>query len=91
MPMVVVGITGCIAAYKACEVVRELQKRDVDVWAVMTANATRFVTPLTLETLTHHPVFTDQFLLGEGSDIGPLTISRNPSAGASNGCARMRS
>jgi phosphopantothenoylcysteine decarboxylase/phosphopantothenate--cysteine ligase len=69
MPVVVVGITGCIAAYKACEVVRELQKRDVEVWAVMTANATRFVTPLTLETLTRHPVFTDQFVLGEGGDI----------------------
>ena len=75
MPMVVVGITGCIAAYKACEVVRELQKRDVDVWAVMTANATRFVTPLTLETLTHHPVFTDQFLLGEGSDIRHISLA----------------
>ena len=75
MPMVVVGITGCIAAYKACEVVRELQKRDVDVWAVMTANATRFVAPLTLETLTHHPVFTDQFVLGEGSDIRHISLA----------------
>jgi phosphopantothenoylcysteine decarboxylase/phosphopantothenate--cysteine ligase len=75
MPVVVVGITGCIAAYKACEVVRELQKRDVDVWAVMTANATRFVTPLTLETLTHHPVFTDQFVLGEGSDIRHVSLA----------------
>jgi phosphopantothenoylcysteine decarboxylase/phosphopantothenate--cysteine ligase len=73
--MVVVGITGCIAAYKACEVVRELQKRDVDVWAVMTANAARFVTPLTLETLTHHPVFTDQFVLGEGSDIRHISLA----------------
>jgi phosphopantothenoylcysteine decarboxylase/phosphopantothenate--cysteine ligase len=73
--MVVVGITGCIAAYKACEVVRELQKRDVDVWAVMTQNATRFVTPLTLETLTHHPVFIDQFVLGEGSDIRHISLA----------------
>ena len=75
MPVVVVGITGCIAAYKACELVRELQKREVDVWAVMTANATRFVTPLTLETLTHHPVFTDQFVLGEGSDIRHISLA----------------
>jgi phosphopantothenoylcysteine decarboxylase/phosphopantothenate--cysteine ligase len=75
MPTVVVGITGCIAAYKACEVVRELQKREVDVWAVMTANATRFVTPLTLETLTHHPVFTDQFVLGGGSDIRHVSLA----------------
>jgi len=75
MPMVVVGITGCIAAYKACEVVRELQKREVDVWAVMTANAARFVTPLTLEALTRHPVFTDQFVLGEGSDIRHVSLA----------------
>jgi len=75
MPVVVVGITGCIAAYKACELVRELQKRDVDVWAVMTPNATRFVTALTLETLTHHPVFVDQFVLGEGSDIRHISLA----------------
>ena len=36
MPMVVLGVTGCIGAYKACEVLRELQKRDVDVHVVMT-------------------------------------------------------
>jgi phosphopantothenoylcysteine decarboxylase/phosphopantothenate--cysteine ligase len=75
MPVVVVGITGCIAAYKACEVVRELQKRGADVWAVMTANATRFVAPLTLETLTQHPVFIDQFVLGEGSDIRHVSLA----------------
>lgn len=75
MPIVVVGVTGCIAAYKACEVVRELQKRDVDVWAVMTGNATRFLTPLTLEALTHHPVFTDQFVLGTGSDIQHISLA----------------
>ena len=66
MPVVVVGVTGCIGAYKACEVLRELQKRDVDVHVVMTENATRFVTPLTLEALSRHPVFMDQFALGEG-------------------------
>ncbi len=45
MPIVVLGVTGCIGAYKACEVLRELQKRDVDVHVVMTESATRFVTP----------------------------------------------
>ena len=43
MPTVVLGVTGCIGAYKACEVLRELQKRGVDVHVVMTQNATRFV------------------------------------------------
>jgi phosphopantothenoylcysteine decarboxylase/phosphopantothenate--cysteine ligase len=67
--MVVLGVTGCIAAYKACEVLRELQRQGLDVRVVMTEHATRFVTPLTFETLSQHPVFVDQFTLGEGSDI----------------------
>ena len=60
MPMVVLGVTGCIAAYKACEVLRELQRCEVDVHVVMTQAATRFVGPMTFEALSHHPVFHDQ-------------------------------
>lgn len=57
-PSVVLGITGGIAAYKACEIARALVKRDVRVKAVMTQAATRFVGPLTLRTLTDEPVTT---------------------------------
>lgn len=57
-PTVVVGITGCIAAYKACELVRALVKRDIRVKVVMTQAATRFVGPLTLRTLSGEPVTT---------------------------------
>lgn len=60
-PCVVLGVTGGIAAYKACELLRLLQKEDVDVYVIMTENATRFVTPLTFETLSGHPVVTDTF------------------------------
>ncbi len=67
--MVVLGVSGCIAAYKACEVLRELQRQGLDVRVVMTEHATRFVAPLTFEALSQHPVFVDQFALGEGSDI----------------------
>lgn len=56
MPVVVLGITGSIGAYKACEVARELMRRGCRVKAVMTASAQRFVTPLTLRTLTGEPV-----------------------------------
>src|SRR4029078_4571074 len=69
MAQVVLGVTGCIGAYKACEVLRELQKRDVDVRVVMTRNATQFVPALTFETLSRHPVFVDQFALGAESEI----------------------
>lgn len=57
-PTVVFGITGCIAAYKACEIVRGLVRDGVRVKVVMTEAATRFVGPLTLRTLTGEPVVT---------------------------------
>src|SRR5512134_4120167 len=75
MPTVVLGVTGCIGAYKAFEVVRELQKRDVDVHVVMTEAATRFVTPMTMEALSRHPVFFDQWALGEQSDIRHISLA----------------
>jgi len=60
-PCVVLGVTGGIAVYKACELLRLLQKRGIDVFVVMTQNACRFVTPLTFETLSGHPVAVDTF------------------------------
>jgi phosphopantothenoylcysteine decarboxylase/phosphopantothenate--cysteine ligase len=58
---IVLGVTGCIAAYKACELLRELQRRRHEVRVVMTGNAQRFVAPLTFETLSRQPVLTDLF------------------------------
>jgi phosphopantothenoylcysteine decarboxylase/phosphopantothenate--cysteine ligase len=55
---VVVGVTGGIAAYKAAELVRALQRQAVDVHVVMTAAAQQFVRPLTFAALTGHKVFT---------------------------------
>lgn len=53
---VLLGVTGGIAAYKACEIVRGLQKAGIRVKVVMTEHATEFVTPLTFRALTHEPV-----------------------------------
>ena len=75
MPVVALGVTGCIGAYKACEVLRELQRREVDVRVVMTAAATRFVTPMTFEALSRHPVFHDQWELGREGDIRHISIA----------------
>jgi phosphopantothenoylcysteine decarboxylase/phosphopantothenate--cysteine ligase len=75
MPLVVLGVTGCIGAYKAAEVLRELQKRDLDVRVVMTESATRFVAPMTMEALSRHPVFLDQHALGPGSDIQHVALA----------------
>ena len=58
---VLIGVTGSIAAYKACELVRLFVKAGDNVRVVMTAAAQRFVTPLTFQTLSRNPVGTDMF------------------------------
>lgn len=55
-PLVMLGVSGCIAAYKACEVARGLVKAGCRVRVVMTENATRFVGPTTFRALTGEPV-----------------------------------
>ena len=57
-PRVLVGVTGGIAAYKACEVLRGLQRAGCDVRVCMTADACRFVGPTTFAALSGHPVVT---------------------------------
>jgi len=55
--MILLGVTGSIAAYKAAEILRLLVKAGQDVHVVMTEAATRFVGPLTFQGLSGHPVF----------------------------------
>lgn len=57
--MIAVGVSGGIAAYKACELVRWLQQRGATVIVVMTRGAAEFVTPLTFQTLSGNPVVLD--------------------------------
>lgn len=61
MKNVVVGISGSIAAYKACDIVSSLTKKGYNVSVIMTRNATKFITPLTLQTLSKNHVFVDVF------------------------------
>ncbi len=58
---ILLGITGCIAAYKACYLVRFLRKAGAEVKVVLTASATKFVTVTTLETLSDNPVAVEMF------------------------------
>lgn len=60
-PCVLVGVTGCIAAYKAGEIVRGLQKAGACVKVVMTEHGTHFVDPVTFRALTHEKVAVDLF------------------------------
>jgi len=58
---ILLGITGCIAAYKACYLVRFLRKAGAEVKVVLTESATKFVTVTTLETLSDNPVAVEMF------------------------------
>jgi phosphopantothenoylcysteine decarboxylase len=58
---IVLGVTGSIAAYKAAELTSLLVKQGHDVFVVMTQDATEFITPLTLQTLSKNPVTTSFF------------------------------
>jgi phosphopantothenoylcysteine decarboxylase/phosphopantothenate--cysteine ligase len=72
---VVVGLSGGIACYKACEVVRGLVALGARVRVVMTAAAQEFVTPLTLQTLSGEPVATSTFDLTQESEIGHIRLA----------------
>ncbi len=73
---IVLGITGGIAAYKAAELTREFVKREAKVEIIMTPNATRFITPLTLQTLSGNPVYTDMFSLSGDWDIYHISLAQ---------------
>ncbi len=69
---ILLGVTGSIAAYKAVELLRELVNHGAEVQVVMSEAATRFVAPLTFETLSRQPVLLDMFSLVYGSHIGHI-------------------
>lgn len=69
MATILLGVTGGIAAYKACEVLRLFDKAGHRVRVVMTKSATEFVGPLTFETLSKAKVLTDDRPLGEDGSI----------------------
>ena len=58
---IILGVTASIAAYKAADIASKLTKQDRSVHVVMTVGATQFITPLTLQTLSRHPVTTSVF------------------------------
>lgn len=73
---VVLGVTGGIAAYKACEVVSRLRKLHAGVDVIMTENATRLVAPLTFETLSCRPVCVDTFSRTESWDVKHISLAQ---------------
>lgn len=72
---ILIGITGGIAAYKVCDLIRLLKKDGFTIDVIMTKNATEFITPLTIQTLTNNPVYTDLFTLIQESKIGHISLA----------------
>jgi phosphopantothenoylcysteine decarboxylase/phosphopantothenate--cysteine ligase len=76
MKRIVIGITGSIACYKTCDVVSALRKeKDLSVHVVMTKEATKFVSPLTFQTLSGNKVYDDVFDAPEEWDLLHTSLS----------------
>ncbi len=73
---IALGLCGGIAAYKACEIVRRLTEAGASVQVLMTRNAERFITPLTLHTLSGRPVWTDAWDESSGETIRHIELTR---------------
>jgi phosphopantothenoylcysteine decarboxylase/phosphopantothenate--cysteine ligase len=75
MPLIALGVTGGIGAYKAVEVARGLQKHGHEVAAIMTRSARRFVGEVTFEAITRRRVITDQYARGANADIEHISLA----------------
>jgi phosphopantothenoylcysteine decarboxylase/phosphopantothenate--cysteine ligase len=73
---VVLGVSGSIAAYKAGDIVRRLQDEGHEVTVVMTDSAEKFITPLTLETLSRRPVLRDMFSRDAEWDLAHISLAK---------------
>jgi phosphopantothenoylcysteine decarboxylase/phosphopantothenate--cysteine ligase len=73
---IILGVTGCIGAYKAAEVLRQLQQRGATVRVVMTRSACQFIGPVTFEALSGQPVLTEMFEPGLNRAIKHIEVAR---------------
>lgn len=73
---IVIGITGGIACYKVCEIISYLVRESANVDVIMTKNATEFITPLTIETLSKNKVVTDMFEKKEHIEVEHISLAR---------------
>ncbi|MBF0253426.1 MAG: hypothetical protein HQL29_06395 [Candidatus Omnitrophica bacterium] len=72
---VLLGITGSIAAYKAIDIISILKKKNINVHCVATASALKFVTKLSLETVSGNTVHSDMFEKPQGMDIEHISLA----------------
>lgn len=73
---IVLGVTGGIAAYKSADLVSRLRKLNANVYVIMTAHATQFVTPLTFQTMSQNYVVTDMFESPKTWDVEHISLAK---------------
>lgn len=73
---ILIGITGGIACYKVCELISYLTREGANIDCIMTKNATEFITPLTIETLSKHKVVTDMFEKKSHVEVEHISLAR---------------
>ncbi|HAX61488.1 MAG TPA: bifunctional phosphopantothenoylcysteine decarboxylase/phosphopantothenate--cysteine ligase CoaBC [Elusimicrobia bacterium] len=73
---IIIGISGSIAAYKSCEIIRLLIKEKATVIPVMTKNAAEFITPLTIQTLSKNRVYVNMFESNFDWEIEHISIAK---------------
>lgn len=73
---ILVGVTGGIAAYQVADLIGMLQARFADIRVIMTEAARKFITVLTLETISRHPVTVDMFAEGDHSRVEHIALAR---------------
>jgi len=76
MKEVILGVTGSIAAYKAAEIANMLVKDKINVNVIMTKAATKFITPLTFQTLTKNKVYTNMFEEMAYNDVHHISLAK---------------
>ena len=73
---ILIGVCGGIACYKVCELISALKHKGANVYVMMTKNATEFITPLTLETLSKNKVVVDMFESHNHVEVEHISLAR---------------
>ena len=77
MKELILGITGSIAAYKAADIASRLAKQEINVHTILTEAATKFITPLTFQTITKNKVYTDIFEETICHDVRHISLAQS--------------
>ena len=73
---IIVGITGGIAAYKACDVISKLRKLGAEIEVIMTENAEEFIAPLTVQTVSNNMVYTEMFEMARTWEVEHIELAK---------------